>query len=122
MKTVNLTCIGCPMGCGLSVELNNNKIVSITGNNCKIWENYAEKELFNPTRIVTSTVCVNGGVSPRVSIKTEHDIPKGKIFECVDVLKNIKVNAPIKIGDIIIKDIAKTGVNIVATKNIERKY
>ena len=122
MKTVNLTCIGCPMGCGLSVELNNNKIVSITGNNCKIGENYAEKELFNPTRIVTSTVCVNGGVSPRVSIKTEHDIPKGKIFECVDVLKNIKVNAPIKIGDIIIKDIAKTGVNIVATKNIERKY
>ena len=122
MKTVNLTCIGCPRGCGLSVELNNNKIVSITGNNCKIGENYAEKELFNPTRIVTSTVCVNGGVSPRVSIKTEHDIPKGKIFECVDVLKNIKVNAPIKIGDIIIKDIAKTGVNIVATKNVERKY
>ena len=71
----------------------------------------------NPTRIVTSTVKVEGGKVDMVSVKTKEDIPKGKIFECVKALKGITVKAPVHIGDVILKDVAGTGIDIIATKN-----
>lgn len=114
-----LTCIGCPMGCQLKAKIENGKVVEVTGNTCKRGQIYAEKECTNPTRIVTSSVMVEGGEIDMVSVKTEKDIPKQKIFECVKELKGIKVKAPVKIGDIIIEDVAKTGVNVVATKNVK---
>ena len=73
----------------------------------------------NPTRIVTSTVRVSGGDADMVSVKTKEDIPKGKIFECVKALKSVEVPAPVYIGDVLVKDVAGTGVDIVATKNVE---
>ena len=95
------------------------EIISITGHTCKRGEEYARKELTNPTRIVTSIVRVEGGKIPMVSVKTQSDIPKGKIFECAKALQSITVNAPVHIGDIILEDVAGTGVAIVATKNVE---
>ena len=80
---------------------------------------YARKEVTNPTRIVTSTVRVSGGSIDMVSVKTKEDIPKGKIFECVKALKGIEVPAPVHIGDVILENVADTGVDIVATKNVE---
>ena len=80
---------------------------------------YARKEVTNPTRIVTSTVRVSGGDADMVSVKTKEDIPKGKIFECVKALKSVEVPAPVHIGDVLVKDVAGTGVDIVATKNVE---
>ena len=94
MEERKLTCIGCPMGCPLTV-------------------------VTNPTRIVTSTVRVSGGSIDMVSVKTKEDIPKGKIFECVKALKGIEVPAPVHIGDVILENVADTGVDIVATKNVE---
>lgn len=121
MEVRNLTCINCPMGCALTVEMNGNEVVNITGNTCKRGEVYAQKEVSNPTRIVTSTVRVNGGKSDMVSVKTREDIPKGKIFECVRALKNVQVQAPICIGDVIVSNIADTGIDVIATKNVENK-
>ena len=118
MEKKELTCIGCPLGCLITVELENGEIVSITGNSCKRGEIYARKELTNPTRIVTSIVHVNGGKIPMVSVKTQSDIPKNKIFECTKALQTVTVDAPVHIGDIILKDVAGTGVDIVATKNV----
>ena len=83
MNTVNLICIGCPLGCPLTVEMEGNEVKSVAGNTCPRGEAYAKKELTNPTRIVTSTVRVGGGKRAMVSVKTASDIPKGKIFECV---------------------------------------
>lgn len=117
MEKRELICIGCPMGCPLTVEMNGTEVVSVTGNTCPRGDAYARKEVTNPTRIVTSTVKVEGGKVDMVSVKTKEDIPKGKIFECVKALKDITVKAPVHIGDVILKDVAGTGVDIIATKN-----
>lgn len=119
MEKVELICIGCPLGCPLTVELAGAEVVSVSGNTCKNGEKYARKELTNPTRIVTSTVRVSGGTLPMVSVKTASDIPKGKIFDCVRALKAIDLTAPVTIGQVVIENVAGTGVDVVATKNIE---
>lgn len=118
MEEKHLICIGCPMGCALTVTMNGNEVVSVTGNTCKRGDDYARKEVTNPTRIVTSTVKVLNGSAETVSVKTKEDIPKGKIFECVKALKGIEVKAPIHIGDVILSNVVDTGVDIVATKDV----
>lgn len=118
MEKRNLICIGCPLGCPLVVEIAENQVVGVTGHTCKRGEDYARKEVSNPTRIVTSTVMVTGGSVDMVSVKTKADIPKAKIFECVKALKNVTVQAPVRIGDVIVADVAGTGVDIVATRNV----
>lgn len=118
MKKANLICIGCPLGCPLEVEMEGKEVLSVSGNTCKNGDKYARKELTNPTRIVTSTVRVTGGTLGMVSVKTASDIPKGKIFDCVKELQAIDIPAPVSIGQVIIADVAGTGVAIVATKNV----
>ena len=119
MEEKNLICIGCPMGCPLTVKMEHGEVVSVTGNTCKRGDIYARKEVTNPTRIVTSTVRITGGNEAMVSVKTKEDIPKGKIFDCVKALKNVEVAAPVHIGDVLVKDVAGTGVDVIATKNVE---
>ena len=119
METRELICIGCPLGCPLTVTVDNNEVTSVTGNTCPRGDAYARKEVTNPTRIVTSTVRVSGGVSPMVSCKTASDIPKGKIFEVTECLKEVCVNAPVTIGDVVYANVAGTGVDVIATKNID---
>ena len=120
MAKKEIICIGCPVGCPLEVEIENGVVTKVTGNICKRGESYAQKECTNPTRIVTSSVVVQDGVEAVVSVKTERDIPKGKIFECVRALKNVVIKAPVHIGDVIVKDIAGTGVNMIATKEVAK--
>ena len=117
MEKRELICIGCPMGCPLTVGLEGGEILSITGHTCRRGEVYARKEVTNPTRIVTSTVDVEGGKVARVSVKTKEDIPKEKIFQCVKALKGVTVKAPVHIGDVIVANVADTGVDIVATRD-----
>ncbi len=118
METRNLTCINCPMGCALTIEMEGNEVVSISGNTCPRGEAYGRKEVTNPTRIVTSTVRVTGGAADMVSVKTKQDIPKEKIFDCVKALRDVEVQAPVHVGDVIVSDVAGTGVDIVATRNV----
>ena len=118
-KQRELACISCPIGCRLNAYLDSDgKVLEVTDNMCKRGEVYAEKELTNPTRIVVSTVRVEGGKVPLVSVKTETDIPKGKIFDIMKEINKAKVKAPVKLGDIIIENVSGTGVNIVATRSI----
>ena len=84
MEKRELTCIGCPLGCALTVSLNAGKVISVEGYTCKRGHDYGEKECTNPMRTVTSSVPVKNGVTPMVSVKTAADIPKGKILECMD--------------------------------------
>ncbi len=121
MEKRNLICIGCPMGCPLEVTLENGEVISVTGNTCRRGEIYGRKEVTNPTRIVTSSVKVSGSTSgaATVSVKTERDIPKDKIFQVIHELKGVSVPCPVNIGDVILSNAADTGVNIVATKNVE---
>ena len=118
METRNLTCLGCPLGCAITVTMDGGNVVSITGNTCKRGSDYAAKEVTHPTRIVTSTVCVRGGSIPMVSVKTAQDIPKEKIFEIMKYINALTVTAPVHIGDVLLKDIAGTGVDLIATKEV----
>lgn len=119
MKRKELICIGCPMGCPIVVEMEDGKVLSVTGNTCPRGESYARKEVTNPTRIVTTTVRVDGGKVPMINVKTEQDIPKDKIFECIAALRGVTMKAPVHIGDIILENVADTGVNIVVAGNVE---
>lgn len=121
MEIRNLTCICCPMGCALSVRLEDNEIQSIEGYTCKRGKDYAAKEVTNPRRIVTSTVRVRGGELPVVSVKTKEDIPKEMIFKCMEAMCQVRVSAPVHIGDVLVENVAGTGVDLVATKNIAVK-
>ena len=118
MKKIELTCIGCPMGCPLIVTMEDGAVTSVTGNTCPRGDAYARKEVTAPTRIVTTTVRVTGGTLAMVSCKTRSDIPKGKIFDVVRALKDVEVPAPITIGQVLAENVAGTGVDIIATKNI----
>lgn len=121
MEKKELICIGCPLGCRLLVTIEDDQSMTVTGNTCPRGEQYAKKELTNPTRIVTTSLPVLDGHLMQVSCKTASDIPKGKIKDCMKAIKNVKVNAPIKIGDVLVVNVADTGVDLVATKNIMRK-
>ena len=120
MVRKELICIGCPMGCPVVVEMEGETVVSVKGNTCPRGERYARKEVTDPTRIVTSTVKVKGGIERLVPVKTKEDIPKERIFACVQALKGIEVQAPVHIGDVILENVAGTGVAIVATRNVEK--
>lgn len=119
-KTQNLICIGCPLGCPLTVEMEEGNVIAVTGNTCPNGDTYAKKEMTDPRRIVTSTVAVEDGEQAVVSVKTKEAIPKNKIFDCMKELAAIKLKAPVAIGDTIITNAAETGIPIVATKNVKR--
>lgn len=121
MEVRELTCIGCPMGCALKVEMENGEVISVTGNTCKRGDDYARKEVTHPTRIVTSSVYVDGGEIAMVSVKTKSDIPKEKMFEIMEALENVTVKAPVKIGDVVVSNVANTGVDVIVTKDVEAK-
>jgi len=111
-----LICITCPRGCHLSVDEN----LNVTGNTCPRGVIYAKAELTHPVRMVTSSVNVISETEDRLPVKTKEPIPKELIFKVMEEIYKVTAKAPIKIGDVVIKDVLGTGVDIVACKNIDR--
>lgn len=109
-----LTCIVCPRGCRLTIDDN----LNVTGNSCPRGAQYAKDEMTNPKRMITSIVRVKNRDNMMVSVKTSQSIPKGKIFDVMAEIEKVSVNAPVHIGDIVIKNVLGTGSDIVATKEI----
>jgi CxxC motif-containing protein len=107
-----LTCIGCPMGCQMTVELENKNVLSVVGNTCAKGAEYAKDECTNPVRIVTSTVMTKD--KRPVSVKTDRPIQKDKIFECMKVINSTVINTPVSVGDIVIENVFDC--NIIATE------
>ena len=120
MTTKELTCIGCPMGCLITVQMDKGAVVSVEGNTCQKGDIYARKEVTDPTRIVTSTVVIKDGDKPRLPVKTKSDIPKDKIFEVMKDIDAAVVTAPKHIGDVVVSNVAGTGVDVIATRNVDR--
>ena len=120
MEHKELICINCPMGCMLSVDIDEQGEMHVSGNTCPRGEIYAKKELTHPTRIVTSIVKVSGGALPVVSVKTASDIPKDKIGAVIEALADLSVEAPVHIGDVLLTNAADSGADIVATRNVDK--
>lgn len=116
-KEQDLICICCPRGCHLHVD----KALNVTGNFCPRGEKYAKQEVLSPERVITSTVSVHGGTEPLCSVKSERPIPKGKLFDAMKDIDSVKVLAPIKMGQVILKDLAQTGVSLISTMEVEAK-
>lgn len=122
MEIRELTCISCPLGCPLRVEVDENgKAVSVSGNTCKRGELYGKKEVSAPARTVTSTVRVRGGKEPVVCVRTRTEIPKDKIFPCMEEIRAASIDAPVKIGDVVISGVAGTDVDVIVTKAVEQE-
>ena len=115
-----LVCIGCPMGCRLSVELKETKVSAVRGNSCPKGAEYAENECTNPTRMITTTIMIEGAMYPLLSVRSTKPIPKAMIMECVNYLREINVKAPVMVSQVIVKNILNTGCDIIATKNMAR--
>jgi len=122
MENKKLVCIVCPKGCRLTVTQDKNfkDGYKVTGNGCNRGIDYGIKELTNPTRVLTSTVKIEGAIMKRLPVRTKGDIPKSLVFECMELLNHIEVCAPIKMGDIIIKNILGTGVDLISSKSMDK--
>ena len=111
-----LTCIVCPRGCALSIEMEDGKILKISGASCKRGEGYAQSECTNPVRTLTTTVALEGGgVLP---VKTDRPVPKELLFECMNVINEATAPADCKAGDVIIENILGTGANVISVKTV----
>ena len=125
IEKIPLTCIICPMGCSMEVEVEtdadgNKKVLSVKDNGCKRGEQYAAKELQNPTRTLTSTIKVNGGVLPVVPVKTAGEVPKNMLLQCMEVVRRAGCKAPVKRGDILLYDLLGTGINVIACSDVAK--
>ena len=118
-KRMNIICTSCPVGCRLTVFEDKEGNVKVEGNVCVRGKNYAVDEFSNPKRMVTSSVKVQNGQYPLVSVKTDKPIKKELVPEVLELIKSSKTNAPIKIGDVIVQDVCGSGVSIVATRKVD---
>ncbi|MCP4176517.1 MAG: DUF1667 domain-containing protein [bacterium] len=114
----SLICISCPLGCSLDVEYTGNSIIKVDGATCKRGQKYAEKEIFNPERVVTSTVRISGAAIDFMPVKTESTISKEKMFQVMKEVFKIQLEAPVKLGTVVCKNVCDTGVNLVATRTL----
>ena len=112
-----LTCIVCPKGCQLKVELDGKKVVNVEGYTCKRGLAYAESECVAPMRTLTTTAPVEGGGV--VPVKTNKPVPKELLFECMAEVNKARVPADAKLGEIVVEDILGTGADVVTTRNVK---
>ena len=120
MKTMELTCIGCPMGCLLNVEVEGNKAISVNGNGCLNGKKYAESEVSAPKRVFTSSLPVIGGDWDMVSVKSSLPVPKESIMAIADSIHAIAVQSPVHIGQVLLPNVLGLGVDLIATREIRR--
>ena len=109
-------CIECPKGCRLTIDDN----LNVTGNTCIRGKTYAINEVTCPKRIVTSTVVVNSKIVSRMPVMTEHEIPKEKMFDIIKALDEVRLEVPVKCRDVVIENVCCTGVNIIATRSLDK--
>lgn len=112
-----LTCIECPKGCLLSIDIENCRVVKVNGNECPKGEKYAVQEIESPMRILTSVILAEGLSLKMVPVRTDKPIPKSRIMEAMYEIKKIRLKSPVKTGSVIVKNFLGLGVNLLATRN-----
>ncbi|MEW8957019.1 DUF1667 domain-containing protein [Clostridium sp.] len=112
-----LICIVCPRGCRLKVNIDEK---TVTGNSCRRGEVYGINEVTNPVRVITSTVKINGASLRMLPVKTDGAIPKGLNFKCMDEIAKVELEAPIKVGQVVIENVLGTGINVIAARTLRK--
>ena len=116
-----ITCIVCPMGCKILVNTKEKQFKITRGNKCKKGMEYAKNEVCDPRRTVTTSILVKDGEWPLVSVRSTQPIPKDKMFTALQEIRHTMVNAPVTSGQVLIRNIALSGIDIVATKTVQKK-
>ncbi len=119
--TEKMICITCPMGCTLEVTREGETLLSVDGNTCKRGPEYVRRELTDPRRMVASTVRVRGGVHPLVPVYTEAPVPKPRIFELLEQLRQVELEAPVTMRQVVLENVLNEGINVVASRDMPRK-
>jgi CxxC motif-containing protein len=114
-----VTCIICPIGCKILVRMDSSKLEVLKGYKCKKGIEYARNEALDPRRMLTTSILVINGDWPLVSVKSSKPIPKEKVFSVLEEIKRVDINAPVKSGQAILKNVADTDIDIIATKTVQ---
>ena len=118
MTEKELICVNCPIGCTVTVKMEGDEIISVTGNTCPKGEAYARKECIRPERILTSTVKIEGGIHRVLPVITSEEIPLDVMFEAMEEVRKVSVKAPVSEGDVIISNLLGTGADVVASRSM----
>jgi CxxC motif-containing protein len=119
IEQATIVCVVCPVSCAVLVEFEGDGIIKTDHNQCKLALDYVTDELFDPRRTLTTSLPVDGGKAPLVSVKTAQGLPKDDVLSAMQSLSGIHVTAPVHIGDVIVEDVLGTGIHLVATRNVE---
>jgi CxxC motif-containing protein len=115
------TCIICPNGCELTAEFEDGEVLSVQGALCKRGCEYVEQELINPQRNISSSILLENGVLPLVSVRLSQPIPKDKIFDVMAAIKKARLRAPVHAGQVAIPNVLGLGSDVIVTKNVAAK-
>jgi len=116
----HFTCVTCPIGCEIDVELQDGRVVSMEGNKCDKGEEFVLQELEEPMRILTTTVRLKGARWAMLPVRSDAPVPRRLLFRAIEELAGVELQAPVKLYDVVLKNVAGTGANIVATRNMEK--
>ena len=121
MEEKNFICTACPTGCRLIIRMEGDEVVKILGNRCRKGETYGRQEAIAPQRMLSSTVNISNGFHPLLPVYTKGSIPKRRIAEVLEKIREVEVSAPVKAEDIIIRNVIGTGVNVIASRDMPVK-
>ena len=113
-----IICVGCPMGCLVTLSIDNKGVVYIEGNKCKQGEKYVLEEYHNPVRILTTTLLTQGSSQPLLPVRTAKPVPKAKMMSGVRTLAKVRIKPSIRIGEVVVATPAIIGVDVVASTDL----
>ncbi|MBS3813133.1 DUF1667 domain-containing protein [Candidatus Bipolaricaulota bacterium] len=119
MPKKEYTCTACPKGCTVEVEFEDDEILDISGYTCVRGKEYVEDEFHDPRRILTTTVRINNAKYPRIPVRTETGVPKDELNCCLDALKEVELEAPVGVGDVVIENVCGTDIDVVASRSLD---
>lgn len=111
-----LTCIVCPVGCSLSIDESGH----VSGNHCKRGLEFAKSETTNPTRVVTTTIAIEGAIHRRLPVVSSQPVPKSRMMEFVKAAQMIKAVAPVSCGEVLLSNVLDLGVDVISSRTLER--
>lgn len=117
----HFVCVICPIGCEVDVVHDGDRIISMEGNKCKKSEEFVKQELIEPMRVLTTTVRIQGGRWPIVPVRTDKPVPKRLFPLIMSQLRRIELQAPVGMLDLVVKDVAGSGANVIATRTMSHE-
>lgn len=118
-RVLSMICVGCPVGCDIKVTVRDKELLSVEENTCPRAVQFARSEIANPVRVFATTVCVSGGRLPVCPVRSRGPVPKDRLFDISREAAQLVVPAPVRIGQVVLADACGSGVDIIATRDLE---